>query len=291
MATGRPGASRRPSGDSPSQVPQSSGQRRRSLSQNFVRDPRAVGTFLAALPDPDGHGVVEVGAGDGALTEALAGHFGTVTAWEVDPAMALRARHRLAGVPGVTIETGDFLRSPVPEHPFHLAGNVPFGITTPVINWCLAAETLRTATVITQWEYGRKRTGDYGRWSQTTVMSWPEFDWRLAGRIPRASFRPVPAVDAAVVSIRRRPRPLIPTSARDRWERDVRTGFLGTGGSLFASLATLYPRKALAAAFAQAGVGRDTVVAFVHPDAWVSIFTEVGRAGAQPRPKPHVSAR
>jgi 23S rRNA (adenine-N6)-dimethyltransferase len=252
------------------------------LSQNFLRDPRAIATFVAALPAPDGHEVIEVGAGDGALTEALADHFGAVTAWEVDPDMAARTRRRLADRASVAIVVGDFLGSPVPDRPFHLAGNLPFGITTPVITWCLAARSLLTATVITQWEYARKRTGDYGRWSQTTVMSWPDVDWRLAGRIPRTSFRPVPAVDAAVVSIRRRQEPLIPASDRARWERDVRTGFRGVGGTLFASLATLYPRKALAAAFSRAGVGQDTVVAFVHPNAWVSIVTEtsglVGRS-------------
>jgi 23S rRNA (adenine-N6)-dimethyltransferase len=244
------------------------------LSQNFLRDQRAIAAFVAALPAPDGHEVIEVGAGDGALTEALAVHFGALTAWEVDPDMAARTRRRLAGRPSVAIEVGDFLASPVPDRSFHLAGNLPFGITTPVISWCLAARTLLTATVITQWEYARKRTGDYGRWSQTTVMSWPDVDWRLAGRISRTSFRPVPTVDAAVVSIRRRPRPLIPARDRARWERDVRTGFRGVGGSLFASLATLYPRKALAAAFSRAGVGQDAVVSFVHPDSWVSIFTE-----------------
>jgi 23S rRNA (adenine-N6)-dimethyltransferase len=257
-------------------------QRRRTLSQNFLRDPRAIATFVAALPPPDGHEVIEVGAGDGALTEALADHFGALTAWEVDPDMADRTRRRLANRPSVAVEIGDFLRTPVPGHPFHLAGNLPFGITTPVINWCLEAPTMLTATVITQWEYARKRTGDYGRWSQTTVMSWPDVEWRLEGRIPRTSFRPVPAVDAAVVSIRRRPEPLIPPSDMTRWERDVRTGFRGVGGSLFASLSTLYPRKALAAAFSLAGVEQGTVVAFVHPDAWVSIVKQTSGLVGRP---------
>jgi 23S rRNA (adenine-N6)-dimethyltransferase len=249
--------------------------RRRSLSQNFLRDRGAIKTFLGALPPPDGHPVIEVGAGDGALTIVLARHFGRVTAWEIDPDMARRARARTRGFARVRVEVGDFLRSPVPVEQFHLAGNLPFGETTRIVTWCLAAQTLVTATVITQLEYARKRAGDYGRWSLTTVSSWPTVEWALAGQIPRASFRPMPSVDAGVMVLRRRQEPLVPEEFSRRWADAVEVGFHGAGGSLYASLRSMYPARALASAFAAAGVDRTTVVAFVHPDEWLAIFRAV----------------
>lgn len=251
--------------------------RRRTLSQNFLRDRRGTGIFLAALPPPDGLPGVEVGAGDGALTVDLARHFGALTAWELDPAMAGRLAARVHGLPQVRVETGDFLASAPPGSRFHLAGNVPFGITAGVVGWCLGARTLVSATLITQLEYARKRTGDYGRWSLTTVASWPSLEWRLAGRIPRAAFRPVPSVDAGVLALRRRARPLLPPRALRRWEEVVARGFGGVGGSLSASLRPLYAAGDLDAAFSAAGIGRREVVAFVHPDRWLTAFRRLER--------------
>ena len=244
---------------------------------------------MRALPEARGLPAVEVGTGRGALTSGMAGHFPHVTTWELDNALAAETARRLSGLANVTFNTGDFLTSRPPGEPFHLAGNVPYSITTEVVEWALAVPSLRTATFITQWEFARKRSGDYGRWTQTTVLSWPQFEWTLIGRIPRASFRPVPAVDAGILGLDRRREPLIPRSEQQRWERDVRIGFLGKGGSLGASLEACYRRGTLTAAFARAGLDPGgVVVAFVHPDQWVRLFTELTGAApaAQPRRGP-----
>ena len=249
------------------------GTRRRTLSQNFLRDDAARALFAAALPAPDGLPAIEVGAGDGALTPLLARHFGRLTAYERDAEMAARLRRRLGPDLDVQVVVADFVATSPPAESFHLAGNVPFSITSAIVRWCLDAGALRSATVITQLEYARKRTGDYGRWSRATVLSWPWMSWRLAGRIPRTSFRPVPAVDAGVLALRRRAKPLLSGPAVTGWEPAVVAGYGGVGGSLAASLRPLYPRARLDAGLAAAGIGPRDVVAFVHPDQWVRLVT------------------
>lgn len=241
------------------------------MSQNFLRDPRGVQSFLQALPEPDGLPAIEVGTGDGALTVRLAAHFGTLTTWELDEAVAATARRRIGGAPGIRFETGDFLASRPPRTPFHLAGNIPFGQTTTIVTWSLAAASLQSATLITQWEFARKRSGDYGRWTKTTVLSWPWFAWDLGDRIARRAFAPVPATDAGVLRLTRRAVPLLPLADRARWERDVEAAFLGKGGSLHASLSEFHRRADLDTAFTRAGLDRDVVVGFVHPDELVAV--------------------
>lgn len=260
--------------------------RRRTLSQNFLRDPRAIASFLAALPPADGVPGVEVGTGDGALTTGLAAHFGTLTTWEVDAAVAQAARRRLGELAGVRFETGDFLASRAPREPFHLAGNIPFGATTRIVTWSLEAPALRSATFVTQWEFARKRTGDYGRWTRTTVASWPWFAWDLGARLSRRAFSPVPSTDAAVLRLTRRATPLLPAGDRARWERDVEAAFLGRGGSLFASLSEYHSRAALGPAFDAAGLDREVVVGYVHPGALVTVFRALGGGGGGGRRRP-----
>src|SRR5262249_4800634 len=134
------------------------------------------------------------------------------------------------------VRVEDFLAAPPPGTPFAVVGNIPYALTSAVVGWCLAAGRLTSATLLTQLEYARKRTGDYGRWSRLTIETWPRYHWGLAGRIPRTAFRPVPAVDGGILRLTRRPVPLVPDASLHDYRELVRLGFGGVGGSLHASL-------------------------------------------------------
>ncbi|TDD96677.1 ErmE/ErmH/ErmO/ErmR family 23S rRNA (adenine(2058)-N(6))-methyltransferase [Actinomadura rubrisoli] len=245
---------------------------RRELSQNFLADRDAIRRYARSVGDGPGGLVVEAGAGDGRITAALAVRADRVIAYELDPVWAARLRDRCRDLGNVTCVTGDFLRARPPGGPFHLAGNIPYAATSRIVGWALSAPGLVSATLVTQLEYARKRTGDYGRWSRLTVETWPVFSWRMAGRISRDRFRPVPRVDSAVLRLDRRARPLLPSGAMDGYTRCVELGFGGKGGALHASLRQAHPKARLDAAFRAAGLARDTVVAFVRPDQWLTLF-------------------
>jgi 23S rRNA (adenine-N6)-dimethyltransferase len=247
-------------------------RRRRELSQNYLRSPDAARHFLGAVPlEPDGL-CVEVGAGEGILTARIAARFGEVIAYEIDQALAGRLAARLGQRTNVRIVMGDFLASRPPARPFQVVGNAPFSLTAPIVEWCLRASRMTAATLITQLEYARKRTGGYGRWSQLTVSTWPQFRWELRGTIARTEFRPVPSVDAGILRLERRAEPLISPARQAAYRRLVQAGFTGVGGSVQASLRRSYPADKVTEACAGAGVDRRAVVAFVNPDQWVQIF-------------------
>jgi 23S rRNA (adenine-N6)-dimethyltransferase len=253
-------------------------RRRRELSQNYLRSPAAAAQFLRAV-DPDPAGLcLEVGAGEGILTEPLAAMFGELVAYEVDSALAGRLAARAGDHANVSVVIGDFLAARPPQQPFQVAGNAPFSLTSPIIDWCLDARAMTSATLITQLEYAKKRTGAYGRWSLLTVSTWPQVHWDLRGTIARTQFRPVPRVDAGILHLARRPRPLIPAIRLSAYQRMVRLGFSGVGGSLLASLRREYPAARLAAAFQAAGIERDAIVAFVSAAQWVQLFNILDQA-------------
>jgi 23S rRNA (adenine-N6)-dimethyltransferase len=252
-------------------------RRRRELSQNYLRSPGAAEQFLRAVRiDPDGL-CLEVGAGEGILTERLAGMCRELVAYELDENLAGSLTARLAGRSNVRVVIGDFLAARPPRTPFQVVGNAPFSVTSPIVDWCLDASALTSATLITQLEYARKRTGGYGRWSLLTVSTWPQVRWELRGTIPRTQFRPVPRVDAGILHLARRPEPLIPARRMGAYQRAVRAGFSGVGGTLLASLRREYPAGRLGPAFGAAGIDRGAVVAFVSPDQWVELFRFLDR--------------
>lgn len=249
------------------------GNNRRRLSQNFLADPGTARWVvrLAGLTSDDL--VVEVGPGEGAITRFLARAARRVIAHELDPRLAERLADRYRDpAQGVRVVRGDFTRARPPREPFSVVGNIPYSRTADIVRWCLEAPALTSATLVTQLEYARKRTGAYGRWSRLTVLTWPWWSWQLAGRIGRDRFRPVPRVDAGVLILRRRTAPLVPWARRSEYRRLVELGFGGVGGSLSASLCRAYPAPRVAAALREAKVAPGTPVGLVTPDQWVEVF-------------------
>ncbi|MFD5280773.1 23S rRNA (adenine(2058)-N(6))-methyltransferase Erm(O) [Streptomyces rubrogriseus] len=253
-------------------------QRARTLSQNFLAD-RATAEHVARLAAPDRrrpHLLLEVGAGNGALTEPLARRSRELHAYEIDPRLVPGLRTRFADTPHVHVVAGDFLAARPPRTPFSVAGNVPFSRTADIVDWCLTASRLTDATLLTQLEYARKRTGDYGRWTLLTVLTWPYHDWRLVGRVGRHRFRPAPRVDAGILRIQRRPAPLLTgAAARRTWADLVELGFSGVGGSLHASLRRAHPRRRVDAAFRAARLDPGVLVGEVAPERWLRLHEEL----------------
>ncbi|GAA3909183.1 ErmE/ErmH/ErmO/ErmR family 23S rRNA (adenine(2058)-N(6))-methyltransferase [Actinoplanes auranticolor] len=241
---------------------------RRVFGQNFLSDPQAVRRVVAAAGIRPDDLVYEVGAGRGVLTGELARHTRHLVSYEVDPQMAAG----LPELPGVTVRVADFLRAVPPDRPFAVVGNIPYALTSAVVDWCLHAPALAAATLLTQLEYARKRTGGYGRWTRLTISTWPLVSWTLTGRIPRSAFRPMPRVDGGILRLDRRPVPLVEPAALPAYRRFVEVGFTGVGGSLHHSLARRYGDRRVSAAFRAARLATDVPVGLVWPEQWLTLF-------------------
>lgn len=249
-----------------------SGNRRR-LSQNFLADPATARWVVRVAGVGPKDLVVEVGSGDGAITRFLSPAAREVIAHELDPQLAARLSDRYRDpARGVRVVRGDFTRSPAPREPFAVVGNIPYSRTADIVRWCLKAPGLTSATLVTQLEYAGKRTGAYGRWSRLTVLTWPQWSWRLAGRIGRDRFRPAPRVDAGLLVLTRRAEPLVPQERMGEYRRMVELGFTGVGGSLAASLRRDYPARKVAAALRKAGIAPSAPVGVVTPEQWVGVL-------------------
>jgi 23S rRNA (adenine-N6)-dimethyltransferase len=250
---------------------------RKALSQNFLRDANIARAFVDSADIGPDDLVIEVGPGDGSITRPLLDRARRVTAYEKDRHFVERLRSRLGHHEHFRCHHADFRDVEPPREPFKVVANAPFGITTDIVRWCLRARTLTSAALVTQLEFARKHTGDYGRWSRLTVEHWPEFDFALGMRIDRREFRPVPQVDAAGIHLRRRPKPLLPKPALIDYRDLVDLGFSGVGGSLAASLCRVVPRRLAHQACAEAGIARGQVVGHVPPDRWIALFKALTR--------------
>ena len=185
--------------------------------------------------------VVEIGAGTGRLTAPLAERAGEVQAIELDPCLAEGLRVRFSRQPNVTVVEGDALRVRLPRGEFRVVANVPFGCSGAILRRLLDDPLLPLvrADVIVEWGMAVKRTAC---WPSTmlNVTRGALYELVLVRRLPARCFEPAPRVDGAVLSVRRRPVPLVPPGEYGAFRALVAAGFKsGVRGAV----ATRLPRR------------------------------------------------
>lgn len=198
---------------------------RAARGQHFLV-PRLAADLVRNTGVTRGDLVVEIGAGTGVLTNELVRRAGHVIAVELDQALVRRLRDRFAQQRTVRIVACDALDLRLPDEPFRVVANVPFAHTTGILRHLLddPSSGLLRADLIVQWGAAVKRCSQ--RPSTLLTMSWaPWFELTITRRLPPSSFRPPPRCDAAVMTVTRRPDPLLDTGARDDFVRFLERSF------------------------------------------------------------------
>ena len=241
----------------------------RALGQNFVVDPNTVRRIAALAEVGPGDRVVEIGAGLGSLTLALAETGASVTAVELDRRL-LPVLRSVVEPAGVTVVEGDALRldwlSLLGDEQWVLVANLPYNVATPLVLDLLdGVPQIGRMLVMVQREVAERLAagvGDpaYGA-ASVKVAYWATA--RLAARVPATVFVPRPNVESALVDIRRRPAPAVEGDRTWLFEV-VRAGFGQRRKMLRRALASVVE----ADAFACAGVRPEARAEELDVEAW-----------------------
>jgi len=227
------------------------------LGQNFLADPN----LLAAIARESGAGpgdvVLEVGGGEGALTEHLAGMAGRVVAIELDRGLAepLGAVAQAAG--NVDVIWADAMRldlGGLDPAPTMMVSNLPYSVATPVILRTIAElPGIRSWTVLVQREIADRLRAEPGSraYGGPSVLVQLACRARMVRKVGREVFRPRPRVDSAVLHLERSG-PAAPPAVVEL----VRGAFAHRRKTLAGSveLAGIASRAAARAALAEAGL-------------------------------------
>ena len=182
----------------------------KQFGQNFLTDGQLL-SDICSDAQVDGGTVVEVGAGAGTLTRALADVADKVIAFEIDRNLQSILAITLADKPNVHVEIGDIMRYKMADvekmadnKPFRVVANIPYYITTPLLmNFVEQSGNVQSLTLTIQKEVAdrlcaRPSTKDYGA---ITVAVDAVADVVTTRVLPRTLFYPQPNVDSAVVRI------------------------------------------------------------------------------------------
>ena len=108
---------------------------RKRFGQHFLNDPGIIDAIVGAVHATEDDIVVEIGPGQGAITDALARRAGHLHAVELDRDLAARLRTRYADSANVTVHEADALKFDFGAlgDQIRIVGNLPYNISTPLL--------------------------------------------------------------------------------------------------------------------------------------------------------------
>ncbi len=183
---------------------------RKRLGQNFVVDADLIEEILSIACPSREDAVLEIGAGLGTLTKALAQHASSVKALELDPALVQILRGEVSNLPHVEVVQADVLKISLPNAGL-VVSNVPYSISSPLLLKLLQSPTWEFAVLTLQKDFAARLsaepgTKDYGR---LTLAASYYAEVKLHGSYPPSSFFPPPKVYSQIVELKRRSEPAI----------------------------------------------------------------------------------
>jgi 16S rRNA (adenine1518-N6/adenine1519-N6)-dimethyltransferase len=199
------------------------------LGQNFLIDPLlrdAIAESAGVTTEDD---VLEVGAGVGTLTVALAPRCRRLVAVELDARLMPALEEVLRDRDNVKVVQADILRfdagSEFPNGEEVVAGNIPYNITGALIRKLLDHPPRpRRLSLVVQKEVAERWTAASGA-SLATVAVQVYAEPRIGLTIPATAFNPPPRVDSALVRLDVRAHPAVDVPDMDSFFRLVEAVF------------------------------------------------------------------
>ncbi len=222
----------------------------RRWGQHFLRSPEVIEKIVEAAELSGAESVLEIGPGEGVVTEKLCRRASQTHVFEIDPELASALKEK--SWPNLSVHQGDFLRQDLSHlatsgATWKIVANLPYYITAPILNRLCWERPLPfiSATLMMQEEVARRLCGPASREAGAlTYIVGAFFRTEYLFKVPPGCFAPPPAVDSAVIRLK----PVV----SDAWEkapapiyeRLVSTAFGQRRKQLGRSLRSLHPQAA-----------------------------------------------
>ena len=206
---------------------------KQALGQHFIKDEALLDQLVAYCDIGSQDAAFEIGAGLGGLTAAIARRARHVISMEVDPQLLPILAVTLHGIDNAQIVQGDVMQADLPQllsplGPFHVIANLPYYLTTPILNLLLRQPMpIVSINVMVQREAAARVVAAPGTpgYGPLAVLAQYRTAPRIMADIPATAFSPPPKTDSCFICMPVRSQPAVPTQDEGRFFRLVQAAF------------------------------------------------------------------
>ncbi len=171
-------------------------------SQNFYTNKTNLQRLINLCGINSNDIVLDIGAGSGIITEELSKYAKKVIAYELDQKYYKKVKENFSDFPNVQLINEDFLSTSLPQEDFKVFSNIPFSITTDIINKITNVESnLVEAFLFAQKESGERFVGRPKN-TQISAILYFMYDISIIEEFKKEDFEPVPNVDIVLLNLK-----------------------------------------------------------------------------------------
>lgn len=204
---------------------------RKKWGQNFLTDTNLLRKIVRTINPQPNDSILEIGPGEGALTEQILPLVKNMAAIEIDP-LLIKYLHNRNDLKNCHIIQNDVLNQvleelPIPK-PVKVVGNIPYNITSPILFWLIKQRRdWSEAFFMIQKEVADRLTSSCGSksYGRLTVMIGAFLDVEICFTIPPEVFIPKPQVNSAIIRLVKKRNSLVEDPEFDRFEKIVGAAF------------------------------------------------------------------
>lgn len=253
--------------------------RRHALGQHFLNNPRILKKIVQCIDPQKQDLIIEIGAGQGALTFLMAEKAGKIIALEKDASLIPLLNSRK--LPHVIIKHADFLKTSLlklasGKKGVKLVGNLPYSLSSPILDAVLAQrEMIHIWHFLLQKEVAERLKAAPGtkKYAPLSILLQNDFSLHIHFNISPGSFTPPPQVESALISGVTHTEPLYFSGNRDLFRKFLQKAFSQRRKKISNSLKSAgFPGPQVNQVLMQAGIEPGQRPEQIAPEQYVGLF-------------------
>ncbi len=248
---------------------------KKSLGQHFLRSERALNAIIEAGNLQSGETVLEIGPGEGVLTEKLLACGVQLTAVEKDDGLYESLKQNFAKeitAKQLTLVHGDILEfnpATLQATNYKLIANIPYNITGAIIEkFCEAEHQPTQMVLLVQDEVAKRIVARDGKESILSISVKAYGEPRYVEKVLAGSFVPAPSVNSAIISIENISKTFFTTFAEKDFFYLLKAGFQAKRKKLSSNLSLKFDKRRVQKAFATLTLNDNTRAEELTVEKW-----------------------
>jgi 16S rRNA (adenine1518-N6/adenine1519-N6)-dimethyltransferase len=246
---------------------------KKKWGQHFLRNRGAVTRIVEAVEPATDDVIVEIGPGEGVLTEKLAALPNELIAVEIDPELSEKLRAQYGD--RITLINEDAIEAPLPDRAYRAVGNLPYNAGTPILRRVVADPNCRRAVFMLQKEVADRLVAQPGdeAYGYLTLFVRLYASARILMTLEPKSFYPPPKVRSAVVVLDPDRKPFV----SDALINLISASFRMRRKKLVNNLTDFGTREEIVSAMERAGIDADIRAERLSLEDFARLATSLGQ--------------
>lgn len=204
---------------------------RKKWGQNFLTDSNLLDRIVRTVKPQENDNFLEIGPGDGSLTELIFPKVKQMVVVEIDPLLIKHLSVR-SDLDGLKIIHGDILLQDIEdlpiEDPVRIVGNIPYNITSSIIFWLIEQlDFWDDAFIMMQKEVAQRLTATIGtkEYSRISIVVGAYLNMEMCFKIAPDVFIPKPKVESAIIRFTKKSSPIVADNQYEKFNKIVKMAF------------------------------------------------------------------